>query len=164
MCVEFSENLYNFVEVFVTYFIAINGLNHTTYFCFLRHGSHESGVKTKIKEAGHKVSKGIKGYALTKYVNYVKNYDKVLEVRFPRAMRVYRVFSVGIKDFYNDTKDFVRVKGLVRNAKKAGGGIQSLGYKDVDTFYRMPREMLRVAPVLLISSLPFANYVVFPLA
>ena len=131
---------------------------------FYRHVSHENGVKMKMKEAGHKVSKEIKSYVLTKYVNYVKNYEKLLEVRFPRAMRVYRVFSVGIKDFYQDTKDFVRVKGLVRSAKKSGSGIHSLGYKDVETFYRMPREMLRVAPVLLISALPFANYVVFPLA
>lgn len=129
-----------------------------------RHGSNESGVRTKIKEVGHKVSKEVKSYALTKYVNYVRNYDKVLEVRFPKAMRVYRVFSVGIKDFYQDTKDFVRIKGLVRTAKKSGGGIHSLARKDVEIFYRMPREMLRVAPVLLISALPFANYVIFPLA
>ena len=121
-------------------------------------------MKSKVKEAGRKVSKEIKNYALTRYINYVKNYEKVLETRFPKAMRVYRVFSVGIKDFYRDTKEFVRVKGLVRNAKKNGRGVHSLSLKDIDNFYRMPREMLRVAPVLLISALPFANYVIFPLA
>lgn len=110
------------------------------------------------------MSKEIKTYALNKYVNYVRNYDKILEVRFPKAMKVYRVFSVGIKDFYTDTKDFVRVKGMVRTARKSGLGIHTLSRKDVETFYRMPREMFRVAPVLLISALPFANYIVFPLA
>lgn len=97
-------------------------------------------------------------------MKYLGGYEKILELRFPKAMRVYRVFSVGIKDFYQDSKDFVRVKGLARSAIKNGGGIQSLTGKDIDVFYRMPREMLRVAPVLLISALPFANYVVFPVA
>ncbi|XP_046456409.1 LETM1 domain-containing protein 1-like isoform X1 [Daphnia pulex] len=133
------------------------------YVCF-RNASNEGVVKKKVQEVGHKVSKEIKSYALTKYVDYVRNYDKILEVRFPRAMKVYRVFSVGIKDLYQDTKTFVKVKSLIRNAKKNGGGIHSVGLKEIDIFYRMPREMLKVSPVLLISALPFANYIIFPLA
>jgi len=88
----------------------------------------------------------------------------VLETRFPKAMKVYRVFSVGVKDFYQDSKDFVRVKGLARAARKNGLEINSLSYKDLDTFYRMPREMFRVAPVLIIGALPLAQYLIFPLA
>lgn len=110
------------------------------------------------------MAKEIKSYALTKYANYVKNYEKVLEVRFPRAMKVYRVFSVGIKDFYSDTKELIRVVGLARTAKKSGAGIESLKFKEIDILYRMPREMTRVAPVLLIAALPFANYIIFPVA
>ena len=110
------------------------------------------------------IAKIFKSYALKKYVNYVKNYDKILENRFPRAMHVYRVFSVGIKDFYQDTKSFVRIRGQARNALKSGAGIASLPRKDVEIFYRMPQEMLKVAPVLVISALPLANYIVFPIA
>jgi hypothetical protein len=55
--------------------------------CKLRNASNEGVVKKKVQEVGHKVSKEIKSYALTKYVNYVRNYDKILEVRFPRAMK-----------------------------------------------------------------------------
>lgn len=126
--------------------------------------STESGVKRKFKHVAHGVSKEVKSYALTRYLNYVRNYEKALEVRFPRAMRVYRVFSVGIKDFYHEIKSFVRIKGLVRAAKRNGGGVHSLTFKDIEVHYRMPTEMMRVAPVLLISALPFANYVVFPIA
>ena len=54
-----------------------------------RHASNEGIVKKKVQEVGHKVSKEIKSYALTKYVDYMKNYDKILEVRFPRAMKYY---------------------------------------------------------------------------
>ena len=55
-----------------------------------RHASNNEGiVKKKVQEVGHKVSKEIKSYALTKYVDYVKHYDQILEVRFPRAMKYY---------------------------------------------------------------------------
>lgn len=90
-------------------------------------------------------------------MDYIKNYDKVLESKFPRAMHVYRVFAVGIKDFYNEMKEFVSIR-------RAGGPVQTLSRKQLDIFYRMPREMKKVAPVLLISALPFANYIVFPVA
>ena len=32
------------------------------------------------------------------------------------------------------------------------------------SFVQMPTNMLRVSPVLLISALPFMNYVIFPVA
>lgn len=117
----------------------------------------QSSRKAKIKEVRHNVSKEIKSYALNRYVDYIKNYDKVLESKFPRAMHVYRVFAVGIKDFYNEMKEFVSIR-------RAGGPVQTLSRKQLDIFYRMPREMKKVAPVLLISALPFANYIVFPVA
>lgn len=31
-------------------------------------------------------------------------------------------------------------------------------------YYQLPKDMMKIAPVLLISTLPFANYVVFPIA
>lgn len=52
-----------------------------------RNGSNNSTVKKRVQDVGHKVSKEIKSYALTKYVDYVRNYDKILEVRFPKAMK-----------------------------------------------------------------------------
>lgn len=121
-------------------------------------------MKTRLRHVSHGISKYIKSYALTRYVNYVSSYEKALEARFPRAMRVYRIFSVGIKEFYHEIKSFVRIRGLIKAAKKSGEGIYSLAYKDIEVYYRMPTEMMRVAPVLLISALPFANYVVFPIA
>jgi hypothetical protein len=133
--------------------------------CFCRyHSSNQSGAKKTIQNVKHTVSKEIKSYALAKYADYVRNYEKVLEVRFPRAMKVYRIFSVGVKEFYHDTKELIRVIGLARMAKKTGAGVESLKLKEIIHLYRMPREMLRVAPVLLISALPFANYIVFPVA
>lgn len=78
-----------------------------------------------------------------RYVNYMKNYDKVLERRFPQAMHVYRVFSVGISDFYQDTKSFVRIRGEAKEARKRGAPLSSLAFKDLELYYSMPKEMLR---------------------
>jgi len=117
----------------------------------------QSNKKSKIQEVRKNVSKEIKSYALNRYVDYIKNYDKVLESKFPRAMHVYRVFAVGIQDFYREMKEFVSIR-------RAGSALHTLSRKQLDIFYRMPREMKKVAPVLLISALPFANYVVFPVA
>lgn len=39
-----------------------------------------------------------------------------------------------------------------------------LSLKEVDLYYRMPAEIQRVGPTLLISALPLANYIVFPIA
>ncbi|KAJ8932598.1 hypothetical protein NQ318_023380 [Aromia moschata] len=54
-------------------------------------------------------AKKIRFYVLTKYMEYLKNYDKVLERSFPGAMRVYRVFADGIRDFMKDTKEYFMI-------------------------------------------------------
>jgi len=138
--------------------LTICSRNRVLYICNnSRKYASQSSNKSKIQEVKKNVSKEIKTYALNRYVNYIKNYDKVLESKFPRAMHVYRVFAVGIQDFYREMKEFVSIR-------RGGGAVQTLERKQLDIFYRMPREMKKVAPVLLISALPLANYIVFPLA
>lgn len=105
--------------------------------------------------------KNVRGYVFTRYFDYLQNYDKVLEKKFPAAMHVYRVFMVGIKDFYADTKKFLKI---TRIANTSSNGLKALTRKELELYYQMPRDMMKVAPVLLISALPFANYVIFPLA
>lgn len=96
-----------------------------------------------------------------RYINYIKNYDEVLEKKFPAAMKVYRVFAVGIKDFYNDMKRFLKITRIVNTSTQ---GLRALTRRELELYYQMPRDMLRVAPVLMLSALPFANYVIFPVA
>ncbi|RZB39856.1 LETM1 domain-containing protein 1, partial [Asbolus verrucosus] len=108
-------------------------------------------------------AKKIRFYVIHRYLEYLKNYDKVLERSFPGAMRVYRVFSVGIKDFMRDLKDYVRIVRLV-NAPGQKGRFLNLTRREIELYHQMPQDMRQVAPVLLISALPFANYVIFPIA
>lgn len=103
----------------------------------------------------------VRRYVFSKYIEAVKNYDKVLEKRFPAAMNVYRVFVVGMKDFYADLMKLMKITRII---KKSENGMRALTRKELELYYQMPQDMRRIAPVILISILPFANYVIFPLA
>ena len=79
-----------------------------------------------------------------------------MEKRFPAAIKLYRVFSVGIKDFTNDVMLFFKI------FKKANAsGFQSLTRKEMEIYYQLPKDMIRVAPVLFAITLPFGG-IIFP--
>lgn len=103
----------------------------------------------------------VQEYFFTRFFNYISNYDKVLEKKFPAAMNVYRVFMVGVKDFYGDMKRYLKINSVLNTSPR---GLKALTRSEMEHHLQMPKDMMRVAPVLLISALPFANYVIFPLA
>ncbi|XP_011634649.1 LETM1 domain-containing protein 1 [Pogonomyrmex barbatus] len=101
----------------------------------------------------------LKRYWFAKYINYIKNYERTLEQKFPRTMRVYRVFSDGSKDVYTDLKRFVAA------IKKQGSyGVDSLTREELQLMHTMPRDLRKLSPLFLLSALPFTNYIIFPLA
>ncbi|GAB6020568.1 hypothetical protein CHUAL_003248 [Chamberlinius hualienensis] len=99
-------------------------------------------------------------YLFGRFFKFVKGYEKILQTKFPRAFHVYQVFAVGIKEFYRDIKLYGTLMIRLNQGKK----LSDLKRYEIENYLMMPREIKRVAPVLLISALPFANYVVFPLA
>lgn len=107
------------------------------------------------------IKQNVEGYFLTKYIDYIKNYEKVLEKKFPAAMNVYRTFVVGMKDLYRDMKQYVKVYKIANTSTLH---LRALTRKELELYYQMPKDMKKVAPVFIISALPFANYVIFPLA
>lgn len=100
-------------------------------------------------------------FLLSKFLQFVKGYEKVLESKFPAAMRVYRMFMVGSMDFYKDMKQFFKVTKKIHSSVD---GFRDLPRKEIELYYKMRKDVYKVAPVLLLSTLPFANYVVFPMA
>jgi len=101
----------------------------------------------------------IKQYALSRYMQLVKSYEKVLEKKFPTALHVYRIFMVGIKDFYRDMKYYFKIYRRLSTP----AGFKCLTRKEIELYHQMPKDMMRVAPMLILSTLPFANYIVLPL-
>ncbi|KAJ8922143.1 hypothetical protein NQ315_004078 [Exocentrus adspersus] len=106
-------------------------------------------------------AKKIRFYVLTRYLEYLKNYDKILEKNFPAAMQVYRVFIDGVKDFLRETKEYFMI---IRILNTPGNDFTKLLRREIELYDQMPKDMRKVAPVLLFSALPFANYVILPLA
>lgn len=123
-----------------------------TYTC-MRHKTQE-----KKKERMYTMS-NVKEYWFNKYINYIKNYDTVLEKNFPRTMHVYRIFSVGTKDFIQDTKKF-----FLAYTKDKINGSDTLTSGELRIMYTMRKDMIKLFPVLIISAIPFTNYIIFPLA
>ena len=124
-----------------------------TYMCIQR-------CQTQVgkKEEKSRVS-NIKKYWFNRYIDYIKNYESVLEKNFPRTMHVYRVFSIGTKDFIWEVKEYLLVM-----KKISIYGFDSLTREELQLSYTMPKDLVKIFPVLLISAIPFTNYVVFPVA
>ncbi|XP_051162920.1 LETM1 domain-containing protein 1 isoform X1 [Leptopilina boulardi] len=92
--------------------------------------------------------------------NMIQQYDNNMnnvEKRFPK-MKIMRVFNTGLKDIYQDIKKYISIK-----KKKKLNGIQSLTRDEIELNFKLPRDLLKVSPVLIISAIPFTNYIVFPL-
>ncbi|KAI5640882.1 LETM1-like protein domain-containing protein [Phthorimaea operculella] len=116
--------------------------------------------KPKQTKALKNEKEKVRMYIVQRYIDYVKNYTTVLENRFPTAVKMYRVFSIGIKDFLRDLKTYISLRMRITKDK----GFSNMSREDIELYHRMPSDMFRIAPVLILSAIPFGNYIIFPLA
>ncbi|XP_017096105.2 LETM1 domain-containing protein 1 isoform X1 [Drosophila bipectinata] len=113
-----------------------------------------------IKSKRDQMRDNMQDYIFTRYFNYVKNYDKVLEKNFPKAMQLYRVFFDGVKTFFGDMKRFLKIARIANDSPQ---GIRVLNRQELELYMQMPRDMIKVAPALIGCSLPMVGYAFFPL-
>ncbi|KAH8256996.1 hypothetical protein KR038_001082 [Drosophila bunnanda] len=113
-----------------------------------------------IKSKREQMRDNMQDYIFTRYFNYVKNYDKVLEKNFPKAMQLYRVFFDGVTDFFGDMKRFLKIARIANDSPQ---GIRALNRQELELYMQMPRDMMKVAPALIGCSLPMVGYAFFPL-
>ncbi|KAH8415571.1 hypothetical protein KR222_005479 [Zaprionus bogoriensis] len=113
-----------------------------------------------VKSKREQMRDNMQDYIFTRYFNYVKNYDKVLEKNFPKAMQLYRVFFDGVKDFFADMKRFLKIARIANDSPQ---GIRALNRQELELYMQMPRDMMKVAPALIGCSLPMVGYAFFPL-
>jgi LETM1-like protein len=59
-------------------------------------------------------------------------------------------------------KKYLKIARIVNYT--SAKGMRALTRKEIELYHQLPKDMKTVAPVLLLSALPFANYVIFPLA
>jgi hypothetical protein len=120
----------------------------------------------------------------SRFFTFVQSYSEILTKNFPKSIKnVFQVFSVGLKvseltshkgagvvliNSYYFLQDFIREMieygRISKRVLLAANGARDLSGKELDIYYRMPKEMLRVAPTLLISSLPLMHNIMFLVA
>ncbi|KAF7279751.1 hypothetical protein GWI33_006781 [Rhynchophorus ferrugineus] len=105
-------------------------------------------------------AKKVRFYILNRFIEFLKNYDQILEKNFPTTMKTYRVFTEGIKVFILDTREYFKI---VRLLNSPGGTYTKLLRREIELYHQMPKDMFKVAPILIFSTLPFAFYVLLPL-
>ncbi|XP_035225209.1 LETM1 domain-containing protein 1-like, partial [Stegodyphus dumicola] len=64
----------------------------------------------------------------------------------------------GTKCLYTDIKEYIRIS----SALNSGRSVRDLQRKELETYFQVPKDLVKVGPVLLLAALPFANYVILP--
>nr|AEE62307.1 unknown [Dendroctonus ponderosae] len=105
-------------------------------------------------------AKRIRFYILNRFIEYLKNYDKILEKNFPTTIKTYRTFTDGIKTFSLETIEYFKIVMMLNSS---GGSYAKLLRREIELYHQMPKDMMKVAPVIIFSALPFAFYVLLPL-
>uniref|UniRef100_H3D4P5 LETM1 domain containing 1 n=1 Tax=Tetraodon nigroviridis TaxID=99883 RepID=H3D4P5_TETNG len=99
-------------------------------------------------------------YVGTKLQRLNTKYERFLKMRFPRFFQLYHTFVEGFKLLFRDAKEVQRIK-----TKMLADGVpfQDLPYRDMEKLRQVRRDLIKAAPLVLISLPPFANYLVFVL-
>ncbi|XP_037569672.1 LETM1 domain-containing protein 1-like [Dermacentor silvarum] len=97
-------------------------------------------------------------YVFSKFKFFLEGYDKILR-KFPVAYRLHQVFVVGTKDLYQDVRTYMKISQDLRSGKS----VRELSRSELELYYRVPRDMLKMVPILTIISLPGTNFIMFPL-
>lgn len=66
----------------------------------------------------------------------------------------------GVRIFYRDVKDYYRIIKQLNSPKRT---IDTLTRKEIELYHQMPKDIIKLAPTLIMSTLPFAFYVLLPL-
>uniref|UniRef100_T1JM96 Letm1 RBD domain-containing protein n=1 Tax=Strigamia maritima TaxID=126957 RepID=T1JM96_STRMM len=63
------------------------------------------------------------------------------------------------QNFFKDSREYLRIRKEVNQGTK----ITDLRSREIEIYYEMPKELIRVLPIIVVATLPFTNYFIFPL-
>ncbi|XP_040196784.1 LETM1 domain-containing protein 1 [Rana temporaria] len=87
-------------------------------------------------------------------------YEQFLERKFPKFYTLYSTFTKGLRMLLVDGKDVHMIK---MNMRSRGLKYYQLPYREMEKLRQFRRDIIKAAPVMIISIPPFANYLVFVL-
>ncbi|XP_075706264.1 LETM1 domain-containing protein 1 isoform X2 [Rhinoderma darwinii] len=85
-------------------------------------------------------------------------YEQFLERKFPNFYILYSTFMKGLRMLFVDGKEVGRIR---RKMKIQGIQYHQLPYREMEKLRQFRRDIIKAAPVVIISIPPFANYLVF---
>ncbi|KAK8405891.1 hypothetical protein O3P69_006954 [Scylla paramamosain] len=89
-----------------------------------------------------------------------ESFHESLKNEMPDTFKMFHIFTVGLKEFMFDFKELIKILVYL---SLPGSTLDSLSRRELEVYYRMPSDMVRVFPVLVLSSLPFGQNVAFPI-
>lgn len=120
-------------------------------------------TKTNIAETDRKadtVKTNIFKFIFHRVSNFTRKYEDKLEKRFPKAIKMSRLSINGSISFVKDLKTHMN---LLKAYYLHGKGMDELSRKELELYYRVPRDVCKFLPVSLIMAAPFAQYVILPI-
>ncbi|KAM5181231.1 LETM1 domain-containing protein 1 isoform 2-T2 [Mantella aurantiaca] len=87
-------------------------------------------------------------------------YERFLERKFPNFYILYSTFMKGFRMLLMDGREVLKIK---KNMRSQGLKYYQLPYRDMEKLRQFRRDIIKAAPVMIISIPPFANYLVFVL-
>ncbi|XP_047351328.1 LETM1 domain-containing protein 1 [Vespa velutina] len=127
--------------------------------CFLYNPVQRYVIKIENRDGKKGKVSNLKDYWFGRYISYLKKYVVTLDKNFPKMMVLYRTFSNGIKDLYSDSQTYISIV-MKQNVE----GLNNLTRQEIQLAYTMPKDLIKIFPVILTSLIPFSNYVIIPLA
>lgn len=109
-----------------------------------------SSIVKPIAKTGH--------YVVSKLKFLLEGYDMILK-KFPVAYRLHQVFLIGTRDLYQDIREYMRISQELRYGKS----VRELSRRELELYFQIPRDIIKVAPVLFVIALPATNFFMFPL-
>lgn len=86
---------------------------------------------------------------------------KSFQKKYPRAYQLFSILNNGTRRFGAETMLFVRLKNELAKNPRA---VESMSWKDANTYREIPRDWKSVSPVMVVASLPMMNWIMLPLA
>ncbi|OQR71038.1 LETM1 domain-containing protein 1-like [Tropilaelaps mercedesae] len=94
-----------------------------------------------------------------KFLQFVQGYEKLMQKHTPTVFEVYNSLGTGTKLLYKDIQEYLSVSKDL----KSGKPVSNLTRKQLEVYYKVPKDMIQVAPTLFICAMPLTNYFIFPL-
>lgn len=92
--------------------------------------------------------------------NFARKYEDKLEKRFPKAIKISRLFINGSISYIKDVKSYMN---LLKATHLHGKCLDELSRKELELFYKTPRDIRKFLPLSIILAAPFAQYAILPI-